>query len=325
LTSEKRGRDGLVRPIVYLDLWFAANVLIDGLLLWAASRLAARRVSWGRLAAAATVGGLYSLSVFLPGLTPLVGGPGVLLLSLVMVAVLCWPCSAAVFGRVLAFMYVVACLAGGAALALGGTGPLGGAVWGTPTASLVRFGWAGMIIGCSGALALNARRWLNRGMLSGITDVTLEIWFDGRVTRVMGLLDTGNRLRDPFTQGPVIVVEAGALAGALPGGIQQSVVSPAQLTAAVAGLSESPESAAWLRRLRLIPFRTVGRSDGLLVGLRPDRIVVDQAGTRLEAAGAVVAVHDGPLCPGGSFRALVPVDLLWQALDGPERGRRLVS
>lgn len=55
--------------VVYIDLIFAANLLIDGILLWLTGWLVKLKVSWWRLALSALVGALYVVMMFVPELS----------------------------------------------------------------------------------------------------------------------------------------------------------------------------------------------------------------------------------------------------------------
>src|SRR6476646_5380698 len=55
--------------VVYIDLIFAANLLIDGVLLWLTGWLVKLRVSWWRLVLSAVIGALYVVMMFVPELS----------------------------------------------------------------------------------------------------------------------------------------------------------------------------------------------------------------------------------------------------------------
>lgn len=55
--------------VVYIDLIFAANLLIDGVLLWLTSWLVKHKVSWWRLTLSALAGALYVVMMFVPELS----------------------------------------------------------------------------------------------------------------------------------------------------------------------------------------------------------------------------------------------------------------
>lgn len=122
----------------------------------------------------------------------------------------------------------------------------------------------------------------------------------------MGLVDTGNELKEPLTGRPVVVAEVAALAGLL----------PVALVEAVAGstldwdlLEHLPDG--WTDLFRLVPFRSVGRPAGLLLAFLPDRLAVRvRGGDCWKPVEGLVALVGEPLHPDGAYRALLPPSLL---------------
>lgn len=55
--------------VVYIDLIFAANLLIDGVLIWLTGWLVKEKIAWWRLFLSALVGALYVVMMFVPELS----------------------------------------------------------------------------------------------------------------------------------------------------------------------------------------------------------------------------------------------------------------
>lgn len=130
-------------------------------------------------------------------------------------------------------------------------------------------------------------------------------WNDCRV-EFKALLDTGNQLCDPLTKEPVLVVEFALLKPFLP----QRVI------AAVKGLQTEdygvnwdlpPE---WEGRLRLLPFHSVGKQRGMLIGFRPDWLVVRGKEQEYINRRLVVAFHQAKLTTDDAYQGLIPPVLL---------------
>src|SRR5690606_21349706 len=78
-------------------------------------------------------------------------------------------------------------------------------------------------------------------------------------------------------------------------------------------------SERWSARFRVIPFSSIGRRHGLLIGFRPDAVRLVWEGRPTPAGDCILAVCKGPLDPDGSYRALVHPDLLRTVLAGDAR------
>lgn len=116
--------------------------------------------------------------------------------------------------------------------------------------------------------------------------VEVELTWGNQAVRCTALHDTGNTLCDPITGSRVLVVGAD-VAYALMGLSKQQLLSPVQT------VQERPG-------LRLIPYKTVGRSGDFLLAARIDRARV---GKRRQSV--LVAFAPEQLDEGGTFQALI--------------------
>lgn len=108
---------------------------------------------------------------------------------------------------------------------------------------------------------------------------TVRIVEDGRELNFKALFDTGNSLTDPYTGKPVSIVE------------------------------ENTDILSWLRdkphKYKLIPFRSIGKENGLLEGLEVDELIVcGENGEKVEK-DAVIALYKGRLSGDGSFQMIL--------------------
>lgn len=311
---------------VYGDLYFLLNGGVDFVLLLAAGRVGRARTGGWRLAGAAAAGAAYATAqLWFPGAWAF-GLVGRVLASLAMVALAYAPVPWRRFLVLCAYLYAGAIFVAGATLAVslaaaagwGGGLPrwLGGRAGGA-------IPWWALAIGLAGALWA-ARAWRNvrsarQPWLVGVRVVV----GDGSVC-CRGLVDSGNRLVDPLGSGVVVVVEARVLASLAPPGLAVALGD-------VAAAARAAEGTDWERRLRLIPFRALGTDGGLLLGFRPDAVVIDGDGDRGSAAGrrpsdpppggaVTIGVTPRRLDPSGDYQALVPLCLVAEAGSQDEPG-----
>ncbi|MDA8337225.1 MAG: sigma-E processing peptidase SpoIIGA [Peptococcaceae bacterium] len=297
--------------VVYLDEVFLENLAMDFLLLHTAARLCRIEARPWRTGLAAVLGGLYALTLFFSAGRPLTGAGGKVLVSLVMVAVAYAPLSFKRFFLALASFYLVAVTAVGAALAAAYmlAGP-GNRLW---DADLVLAGR--LMPAVAGALPplWFVGRLVRRRLESMVLDVCrlrLSIGLQGRRVQVDALVDTGNRLEDPLTGHPVVVVEADALKPLLPEGLTGVLAAPGEVDLeGLAALAGSDLAS----RLRLIPFQTLGRG-GLMVGFRPDRLEIVLPAQCKSINGVVVGITGERFDSGLNCRALVHPRLMEQIL-----------
>ena len=278
--------------VVYLDVLFAVNVLMDGVSLFAAAALGGVRVGRVRLLLASVFGGGYAV---LAAVVPLLAA---LPLRVVVGVGLCAVAFGGkpAFGRVCALYFVVAASFVGLAMALGavtGRTLLFGA--GYYIAVPFRF----LLLAAAAGYALSGI--LLRGdALHGPLRREVErltIRFDGREREVRLLHDTGNGLVEPISGRPVLVLGREAVDCLLGKEIRDACMGKKDAAACLGALP--PETAS---RFGLLPYRAVGVESGLLLYFRPDK-VQRADGTALDCVCAI-----GPDSIGqGAYDGLIGV------------------
>lgn len=250
---------------VYLDLVVILNFLVDFLLLLGTNRLSGFRAGYGRLLVAAGLGGVYSGVCMVPGMGFL-GGLIWRLVSLGLMAVLAFGWNRSAWKRCGVFVLLSMAL-GGVAVSLGKS---------DFTALVLSAG--GMWILCRIAFG---------DSVGGREYVTIRLSYGGNTEEIVALRDSGNTLRDPVTGEQVLVI-AGEVAQRLTGLTENQLRSPLETMALrpVAGL-------------RLIPYRAVGQSGGMLLAMRFPNI---QIGSRTQSA--VVAFAPEGFGRGEVYQAL---------------------
>jgi len=288
---------------VYVDVLVLVNLTMNCVLLWAAGRLAAAAIRPLRLVLGALLGAAYSLLPLLTGNPLLAGLTAKLLASCLMILVAFGFAPWRAFLRALGCFYLAAFAAGGAVLA---AGYLGGGPWATWQPSALALA-AGAAVALVGARAV--RDLARRHAFLGAFVVPVEVSCGGEVVRLRALLDTGNRLLDPFSGRPVLIAEYDALRRLVPPGVRPLFECAGGAGGVAAGVAAGEEGVETWVRLRAIPYQTVGLERGVLFGFRPDAVVILEGGLRIPVGPAVVALTMRSLAPDGAFQALLPPEL----------------
>ncbi|OAT81795.1 hypothetical protein A6M21_10385 [Desulfotomaculum copahuensis] len=281
------------------------------IILRATGRLGRVPARTARLLAVAGAGSLYSLAMFVPGLGQLFSPPVKLLVSVLMVAGAFAPLPPRRMAACLGLFYLVSFALGGMVFGIifflrTGSG-FGDA--GTNMADTInRYFWPGLLLALlAGMCACRlVKHWLNRSSHGKAFQVPLTIELNGRRVTVNALVDTGNSLTDPLTGEPVIVVEYDLLKDAFPEAVREVWEKGGEGVALLAGLGAT----GWASRFRLIPFRSLGQDNGLLVGVRPEAVEICRDGRVFKAKRVVVGVYRQQLDQCSAYRALVPPVLM---------------
>ena len=293
--------------IVYADILLALNFFVDFFLIWASGCFLRLQGALGRQLLAAALGSCYAVGLLVPKLSLFYTLPCAVLASIFMLLVAFPYRGLKALARLTAVFYLIAFATSGTALAAASLLSQRGLSFGPPEsvrAGALLFGLLMAAILARRGVSLIRRNWHKESFM-----IQVEIWAAGRSTSLTALIDTGNDLVEPVSGKPVLVCQYKSLQGLLPQGLrllwQES--DPAHvMQSAMAG----EVSGSWAKRLRLIPFASIGKEHGMLLGFRPDKLVI-HGEEKLETAEAVVGLYAKELSQGEYQAVLNPSLLLY--------------
>lgn len=273
--------------VVYIDLVFLINFTANYLLLLGAGRIAGALLCRWKIAVSAAVGAAYAVLLFFPvgqwlGLWPfkLLSGVAMPLIaygaerSLLRITIIFFGASTGLAGAVLA-----ARLLGGAGISLEN-----GVLYSEFDLRLLLL----LFLLCYFSMSFFFRR-VGRHSTRELLKLTVRI--AGRSIELTALLDSGHTLTDPATNRPVVVADADCFAWCLPPNVD--------LEHPVEGLRSCRQSG--LFHARLIPYRAVGVSCGMLLALRSEEVLL---GTQ-SMGSLLIAMSPTSVDDGGSYQALI--------------------
>ncbi|MFZ5650033.1 MAG: sigma-E processing peptidase SpoIIGA [Bacillota bacterium] len=300
--------------VVYLDKLFLGNLLVNWAILWSAGRLSQVRASHFRILAGASLGGVYSVALFLPGVDYLFSFYAKFAVSLLMVAAAFAPLPPRRFILCLAFFYLVS-------FALGGL-VMGMSYFFSSTAvpgqmssyfkAVSRHLWPGLAVALLFLLtsvAVLPGYFKNRQGIEAMK-MPVTICINGRKVTVRGLVDTGNSLCDPVSGEPVVVVEHSAIKDVLPGPMKEIEAFAGDAVSVIESMMNTP----WSGRLRLIPFQSLGSEHGILLGIKPDSVEFVRDSRLQKVEKVVIGIHGRRLDAGEEYNALINPSLLERAI-----------
>ncbi|MEW5761651.1 MAG: sigma-E processing peptidase SpoIIGA [Bacillota bacterium] len=296
---------------VYVDEMFFGNLVMNYAILWLTACIGQRYARWWRLLPAAGIGALYAFSIVLPVPAMVQWFPAKVTVSMLILWVAFGPLPLTQLLLLAGLFYLASFGLGGLVLGfsflLGGGGGEGVAgltelprehFWPAVALSLV----AVWLVGKKATPRLRQR------FLKGLLHVPLTITLFGRQKAVNALLDTGNELVDPLTRHPVIVAEYAAINELLPRLLRELYEKETETD--FAALLETLREHRWATRFRLVPYRSLGQSGGLLLGFRPDRVDIVYGSRTVQVRDVVVAIYSRQLSPEATYKALVNPRLL---------------
>ena len=260
---------------VYIDIILLENLCMNYIILFATAYIMKIKISHIRIIASSSIGAVYSIMLYMQ-ILPIYSSIFMkIILSVVMVYISYAPKSVKIAIKQLIIFYLISFAFGGCAFALLyfvkpqdifikngvyiGTYPLKIALLG---------GIVGFVITYIAFKIIK-----NKGTKEEMI-YKLKIKINDKTVEVNALLDTGNKLKDPITLVPVIVIEKQKLYNFLPEEILENIDK------IIGGDSNKliEENIKYMSKFRVIPYNSIGKQNGLMLGFKADevKIIIDE-------------------------------------------------
>ena len=295
--------------VVYVDLTFMINVIIDSFLLMTTVMITRQKIRILRILVAAVIGSLYVVFLLFMPNSWLSNAMIKFFVSALLLRIATPISSIFTFLRLIAVFYVVTFAVGGTVIALHtlffATNSYAGftlldhhLIW------MSNVGLLFIVISLPFAFMLIT--WLftayrQRMLRPVIARITIRSF--GKQVTVKGLFDTGNRVVDPLFHHPVMVVQLRAIQEQLPKALYELILESTDLS--YERLVQLDGDIA--RRITIVPYSAVGTARGQLIAYRPDDVMVQVSRHQKSIMPMLVAVISSELSPDQSFEAIVPV------------------
>ncbi len=146
----------------------------------------------------------------------------------------------------------------------------------------------------------------------------VELTLEGRCIKTKGLFDTGNCLYDPLYHRPVIVIERSVVEELLSKEfldefeITKNYLSGTLMEEEVAtSLEQSDTMKKLLLRLRIIPYSSIGKAQGMMFGLKLDQLVIHTGKETICCNRITAAISDNSLSPKEEYHVILHKELLY--------------
>ena len=134
----------------------------------------------------------------------------------------------------------------------------------------------------------------------------IRIRLNGKEKILNAMVDTGNMLKEPITGNSVVVIEKVALYDLMPKEILDNIES-------ILGgdFEKIPENIKneYILRLKIIPFSSLGRQNGMLIGIKPEKLEVINEQSEEEKNNAIIGIYNRSLTKRGEYNALIGIEL----------------
>ena len=133
----------------------------------------------------------------------------------------------------------------------------------------------------------------------------IEVTLNNKIIKTKALIDTGNLLKEPITNLPVIVMEHTLLYDVMPKEILNNVEE-------ILGgdFSKIPEhmKEEYSSKLKVIPFSSLGKQNGMLLGIRAENLIINLKEETRKIDKVVVGIYNKSLTKNGEYRSLLGLE-----------------
>ncbi len=296
---------------IFIDILILENIVMNYLILLMTAKFSKNKISHLKLFIGATVGALYvAFLIIFPNLKGYYTTLAKIALSFAIVAISFSFERFVAFFRTLASFYISTFIFAGAGFAFLYFNQSGGFVRNGFFYVYWNSKWTVMVLGVITAGIIVKIFWdiIQHKLVKDRLLIPLKIAFENGIIDLPALVDTGNALYDPLTQVPVVVVEFKAIKSILPVEIQNIFEESREndLVCVTKIVSDSN----WFSRFRLIPFTSLGKENGMLIGFKPDYIEVGDKSDKKGVTDVIIGIYNRALSKSENYNALLGPELV---------------
>ncbi len=297
---------------IYLDVVLLENLCMNYIILFATNYILKRKAHHIRFILSALLGAVYAIVSYMNILPIYSYWITKIILSVVMVYIAYYPKNGKQLLKQTMLFYLISFVFGGCAFALlyivkpQEIWFQNGVLMGTYP---IKITILGAILGftiSSITFSLIKRKLTKKDMFCKIS-----IYLEGKVSTLKAMIDTGNILKEPITRIPVIIVEKGVLQNILPAKILEHIDE------ILGGDAENIEQ-KYAKRLRVIPFSSVGKENGILLGIKPDKVIVVTDENEEIIEQVIIGIYTKELSKRKEYSALLGLDIFERSKDEHE-------
>lgn len=293
---------------IYIDVVFIENLIMNYIILFATSIIIKIKVKHIRLILASILGAIYSIIAYMSILEMYSSVILKIILSVIIVYIAYNPQNVKNMWKYLVIFYMTSFVFGGAAFALIyivkpqdilmknglflGTYPLKTIILGTIVAFVV---------------IVTSFKLVKSKISKKDMFCTIKININKVEIETKAMIDTGNLLKEPISNTPVIVVEHTLLYDCMPKEILDNLENI--LGGDFENISEEVKN-KYISKLKVIPFSSLGKQNGMLIGIKPEEVTVINDENENKINNVIIGIYNKSLTKRGEYRALIGIELL---------------
>lgn len=295
---------------IVAEYLFLENFIINYIILESTKLITKTRVRKRRIIIASILSALYPFVLFFDATIFLTNFCMKILLSILIVKLAYNAKSLYLFTKQLSTFYLMSFIFGGATIgfyffinnSLDSIFKENQYTFGFPIKYLI----LGIIFGI--IVIINILNYYNEKNLKEDFILDITIYLNDKKVKLKALIDTGNSLREPLSKLPVFIVEYNKINDLLPEEINN--IFKGGKEGDFIFLEDIIRKYNNGVKFRIIPFKSVGNSNGILIGFLPDHIITSSKDGETKFDDVIIGIYNGKLSKDGQYNGLLNGEIL---------------
>ena len=291
---------------IYIDVIIIENLIMNYIILYATGLISKNKISYFRIFLASSIGAIYAITEYMLKIGVYSNIIVKTLLAIIMVVVAFCPQNVKKLCKQLVLFYLTTFTFGGVATYLiyvlkpQNIIIKNGMFVGSYVLKVI---FIGAIVGT--IILITAFKFAKNKITKKDMFCKVKIALNGKELILNAMVDTGNLLKEPITGSSVVVVERTSLYDILPKEILNNTESI--LCGDFTNISDEIKN-EYITKLKIIPFSSLGKQNGMLIGIKPEKLEVINEQTE-EKNNAIIGIYNKSLTKHGEYKALIGMDL----------------
>lgn len=296
---------------IYVDIVFFVNLIMNFLIFWICSKLIKEQTKTFRILIGASIGSImYCIIIFIPIFRNFYGFFSAIIILTFSLLATFGKTSIKKFLILIFYSHMVAFMVGGMSVALyhyTNITDIFGNILGF-TANYFSFRTLLLSVIISYIIIKLCAIYIQKIVIMKQCFYEVKIFLGSTSTNILTLVDTGNSLSEPITNSPVIIAEFKSIKEFLPPSIQ--LLFYEQRENDISSLIDNISECEIENKIRMIPFKSIGKKQGMLIGFKPDKVEIINKDTTKEIKDVIIGIYNFNLSTNGGYQGLLNPRLL---------------
>ena len=298
----------MIKITIYLDIIFIENIIMNSIIIYASAIILKIKPKLIRVIISSIIGSIYAIILYVTELEMYPSIISKFILSIIIVYIAYNPQNFTKMWKQLLIFYLTSFVFGGVSLYLiyfinpQNISMVNGVFTGENVLKIILLGAILAFVIIKISLKIIKTKINPKDIYCNV-----KIRLNNKQIETKAMIDTGNQVKEPITNTPVIIVESTLLYEIIPKEILNNIeeILNGNLDKISAEVQKN-----YISKLRYIPFKSLGKENGMLLGIKADELEVKKDDENKKVKNIIIGIYDKSLTKRGEYSALVGLDII---------------